>query len=310
MNAITAASPRSHGPAIIAAALAVFGFAWYWLTFRLGTEAGDTVFLVVVMGLIVPAVVWASTRGTARAIGTPAPVGGVEIGVVLGYLAVFALLVLGEAFTALKHAIPTEPAQDIAKTGLKLATMVVLPWLLLARFGRDRLPDLAPHWRRIIVPLVVVGLLLFAIQAVFGRGLHNLRELHPSGSTLAVAIPACFLWMTLSAGLNEELLFRVFLQDRLAAWFRSPAAGVLVASLLFGLAHAPGLYLRGAASLEGQGEVTIAWAICYTLVVVAPAGVAFGVLWMRTRNLWLGVILHGLMDTLPNLTGFIRDWMT
>lgn len=309
MNAITAPTPRSHAVPIIAAALAVFGFAWYWLTFRLGTEAGDTVFLIAVMGMLVPAVVWVTTRVPARAVAAPAPAGEVEISVVLGYLAAFALLVLGEAFTSIKHAIPAEPAQDIAKTTLKLATMVVLPWLLLARFGRDRLPDLAPHWRRIAVPLVVVGLLLFTIQAVFGRGLHNLRELHPGADTLAVAIPACFLWMTLSAGLCEELLFRVFLQDRLAAWFRSPAAGLIVASLLFGLAHAPGLYLRGAGS-EGHDEVSIAWAVCYTLVVIAPAGVAFGVLWMRTRNLWLGVILHGLMDTLPNLSGFIKDWMS
>jgi membrane protease YdiL (CAAX protease family) len=310
MNAIPRSAHRSPGLPIIAAALAVFGAAWYWLTFRLGTEAGDTVFLVVVMGVCVPAVVWAATRGAARTLAAPAPASGREVAVVLCYLAAFALLILGEAFTALKHAIPTEPAQDIAKTGLKLVTMVLLPWLLLARFGSDRLPGLAPQWRRIAVPLGVVGALLFAIQAVFGRGLHNLGELHPEVSTLLVAIPACFLWMTLSAGLCEELLFRVFLQDRLAAWFRSPVAGVLVAALLFGLAHAPGLYLRGGAAMEGQGEVSIAWAVAYTLVVVAPAGVAFGVLWLRTRNLWLGVILHGLMDTLPNLAGFIRDWMS
>ncbi len=309
MNAIPTPAPRPQAPPIIAAALAVFGFAWYWLTFRLGTEAGDTVFLIVVMGMLVPAVAWATTRTNARAIAAPAPAGGIEISAVLGYLGAFALLVLGEAFSSIKHAIPAEPAQDIAKTGLKLATMVVLPGLLLLRFGRDRLPDLSPQWRRIALPLLMVGLLLFAIQAVFGRGLHNLRELHPGADTLAVAIPACFLWMTLSAGLCEEVLFRVFLQDRLAAWFRSPAAGLIVASLLFGLAHAPGLYLRGAGS-EGHGEVSIAWAICYTLVVIAPAGVAFGVLWMRTRSLWLGVVLHGMMDTLPNLSGFIRDWMS
>jgi hypothetical protein len=43
-------------------------------------------------------------------------------------------------------------------------------------------------------------------------------------------------------------------------------------------------------------------------VVVSPVGLAFGVLWSRTRSLALVVVLHGWADLVPNLAGFVRTW--
>ena len=34
----------------------------------------------------------------------------------------------------------------------------------------------------------------------------------------------------------------------------------------------------------------------------------FGVLWARTRNLWLLVMLHGWGDLVPNLASFVQTW--
>jgi len=42
--------------------------------------------------------------------------------------------------------------------------------------------------------------------------------------------------------------------------------------------------------------------------MIAPAGVLFGVVWARTRCLWLVVVLHGVVDLIPQLSGFIQDW--
>jgi len=50
------------------------------------------------------------------------------------------------------------------------------------------------------------------------------------------------------------------------------------------------------------------WAIAYSIAVVSPAGLFFGVLWWRTRSLVLVVLLHAWMDLLPNLADFTRTW--
>ncbi len=78
---------------------------------------------------------------------------------------------------------------------------------------------------------------------------------------------------------------------------------------LFGLAHAPGYVLRGRHLMEGMGKAPdILTAAAYSIAVVSPIGLMFGVLWKRTRNLWLLVFLHGWTDLLPNLADFIRAW--
>jgi membrane protease YdiL (CAAX protease family) len=292
------------GPLVLyAAALAMLGSEG-------AIGAVEALFVLGAMGFALPALAFASSGKASRALPPRAPIAPGEISAVLGYLALFAVFVLGFGFTALNSAVPGEPAQTVVKTLVKLATMVLLPVLLLRHYGRERTAWLAPwfSWRLHALPLIVVGAGLLAIQVVFGRGLQTIGALHPSAGTLAWAVPACLAWMTLEAGLCEEVLFRAVLQDRLAAWFGSNAAAVLWGAMLFGLAHAPGLYLRGAASMEGVSEATISWAIAYSIVMIAPVGLAFGVLWARTRNLWLLAVLHGMTDTLPNLAPFIRHF--
>jgi membrane protease YdiL (CAAX protease family) len=181
----------------------------------------------------------------------------------------------------------------------------VLPALLFLRGS-----TLRPRFGSARLGWVFVGMALafVAFQAVFGRGLTTLRELAPAMTTLLWAIPLCWLWQVVEAGLCEEVLFRRVLQQRIADATRSQVAAVLWASLLFGLAHAPGLYLRGAHAMEGVAEATLPWAVAYSVAMIAPAGIAFGVLWARTRSLWLVVALHGTVDLLPQLAPFIRAW--
>jgi uncharacterized protein len=57
-----------------------------------------------------------------------------------------------------------------------------------------------------------------------------------------------------------------------------------------------------------EGQPAIAWAIAYSIAVVSPAGLLFGVLWWRTRSFPLVVLLHAWMDLLPNLADFTRTW--
>lgn len=264
----------------------------------------EPLFLLVALGIVFPALAWAMTR-RPRSPSQPLNAPSRRLGGVLIYLLLFSVLVLGWGFSALKAQWPNAPAQDVAQLLVKLVAMVALPALLFVR-GQDSRPRFGSA--RLWAVLLAMSVAFLAFQAVFGRGLTNLRELAPSAATLAWAVPLCFVWQTLEAGLCEEFLFRRVLQQRIADATGSTSAAVLWASLLFGLAHAPGLYLRGASAMEGVEHATPLWAVAYSIVMIAPAGIAFGVLWARTRSLWLVVLLHGAVDLLPQLTPFIRAW--
>lgn len=267
-----------------------------------GFSIAEPLFLLVALGIVFPALAWACTRGvrdTAPLRETP------HLPAVLAYLALFAMLVLGWGFTAIQSNYPAEPAQSLVQLAVKLGTMVLLPmWLFLGFRGtRASLPR-----RRLWLAFAVMSVAYLLLQAVFGRGLSTLSELSPAAATLAWAIPLCFLWQTIEAGLAEEVLFRRVLQEQIAIASGSQVAAVAWASLLFGLAHAPGLWLRAGHLMEGVQQASPLWAVAYSIVMIAPAGIAFGVLWVRTRSLWLVVPLHGMVDLLPQLAPFIRAW--
>lgn len=272
----------------------------------------EPLFLLAVLGLVFPllALLLTQRRNTATvptepvAAMTQSPARGLPG--VLVYLAVFSVAVLGWGFSWVNSAFPDEPLQSVVQLALKLATMVVLPaWLFLGPRLSSRATLSGP---RLALVFVVMSIAYLALQAVFGRGLTTLGELSPSAATLAWAIPLCWLWQTIEAGLCEEVLFRRILQEKIFAASGSQVAAVAWASLLFGLAHAPGLWLRAGHLMEGVAQATPAWAIAYSIVMIAPAGIAFGILWARTRSLWLIVPLHGMVDLIPQLAPFIRAW--
>src|SRR5690606_19892520 len=167
----------------------------------------------------------------------------------------FLLVVLGWGFSVVNAAFPHEPAQSVAQLLVKGATMVALPlWLFTRATGRGPFGT-----GRLLAVFVVMSLAYFGLQAVFGRGLGTLAELAPAAATLAWAIPACWLWQVLEAGLAEEVLFRRVLQEKLSLATGSHVAAVAWASLLFGLAHAPGLWMRGGHLMEGAAQASPAW---------------------------------------------------
>lgn len=306
MNTTTTPSISSRHHALVAIGIAAGAYAVSLVVLQRGPDASllEPLFLLALLGVAFPLLAWALTRKPAQAPSAlPEPA---RLPAVLLYLAVFSLLVLGWGFSAIAQAFPSEPQQSVVQVLVKLLTMVALPlWL----FTRWRQHPGRPFGRlRLLLVFVVMSLAYLALQAVFGRGLQTLGELAPSAITLAWAIPACFLWQTLEAGLAEEVLFRRILQEKLAIASGSHVAAVAWASLLFGLAHAPGLWLRGGHLMEGVAHATPTWAIAYSIVMIAPAGIAFGVLWARTRSLWLVVPLHGMVDLVPQLAPFIRAW--
>jgi membrane protease YdiL (CAAX protease family) len=113
--------------------------------------------------------------------------------------------------------------------------------------------------------------------------------------------------MSVEAGLCEEFLFRACLQSRLSAWLRSPVRGIDLTSVLFALAHWPGLYLRGGPGVDGWSTDPLQVA-AFTIATLSPLSVALGLLWARSRSLLLVVLVHGAIDALPATAEFVRIW--
>ncbi len=244
----------------------------------LGTTGGDDAWLdplvsFGILGVIFPLLAFFLTRAVRPA---QSPSAAPAAPAIVIYLAVFALGVLGYGFTAIHAWIKAEPALSLTLLVIKLITMVVLPALIVGWLAGGVRRWLATSWHTqwLWLPLIGIGIAMLAFQAVFGRGLTTLNALHLPLTTLLWTAPVCFLWLLFEVGITEEFLFRVALQTSLADRLRSPIAGVLVGALLFGLAHAPGLYLRGSAGEEGMdGPVTIGWAIAYSIAVISPSGI-------------------------------------
>jgi membrane protease YdiL (CAAX protease family) len=236
---------------------------------------------------------------------------GLELAAVLGFLAIYAVGFLGWGMGAAREVFPPGREQELFILGLKLVVHVAIPALLLALLGAK----LAPLFRSGLgkpgfwPPLIVLGAILLALLCVVSPALKQISGLNAAATTLAWAAPAAFIWYALEAGLCEEFLFRAVLQSRLAAVLKTEVGAVAVGSLLFALAHAPGLFLRGTPDTDGWSTDPVQ-VVAFTIATLSPIAVLFGVLWARTRSLLLVVLLHACVDILPNLAEFVRTWAT
>jgi uncharacterized protein len=291
-----------------------------WLAYAL-VWAGSVAFLAArggdwsspIMSLLLFAAIpcalgWWLTRA-GEPPGTPVARPPLELGAVLLYLLLYAFLFLGPGMSALRAALPPGPGQDALVFAAKLIVHVGLPVLLLFALRAQVRPlfDSGIGRKGFWPALIVLGVYLIALNAVVSPSLGNIGALQPSVPTLIWAVPVFYLLITLEAGLCEEFLYRAVLQSRLAAFLGSPAGAIPVAALLFALAHAPGLYLRGGPGVDGWSADPLQVA-AFTIAVLSPVGLFFGTLWWRTRSLLLVVLLHGAIDVLPNLPRFLQHF--
>jgi uncharacterized protein len=232
-----------------------------------------------------------------------------ELGVILGYLALYAVGFLVWGMSATRAVLPAGREQELLVLAVKLLAHVAAPTLLLAALGAK----LAPLFRLRVQrtgfwpPLLVLGAIILALMCVVSPALSEIATLHASVATLVWAAPASFIWLAIEAGLCEEFLFRAVLQSRLSAVLKSEAGAVVGGAALFALAHVPGLVLRGHPGVDGYSPDPVQ-VIAFTIGVLSPVAVLFGTLWARTRSLSLIVLLHAAVDVLPNLPDFVRTW--
>ena len=232
-----------------------------------------------------------------------------ELGAILVFLVLYAVVFLGWGMSATRAALPAGREQELLVLVVKLLVHVAAPALLLAALGAKIAPLFDSGLGRpgFWPPLLLLGALILALLCVVSPALSEISALHAPAATLVWAAPAAFIWLTLEAGLCEEFLFRAVLQTRLAAVLQTEVGAVVTGAVLFALAHVPGLYLRGHPGVDGY-STDLVRVIAFTLAVLSPVALLFGTLWARTRSLLLIVLLHAAVDVLPNLSEFVRTW--
>jgi membrane protease YdiL (CAAX protease family) len=296
-------------PAIKAAIayLLIWGVATLYLFLR----GADWVFPFVSLGIFggaLSGLAWFLTR-KCDAPAVPVPRPGLELAALLVFLLLYAFIFLGWGLGALRAAVTAERPQEVAVLAVKLLIHVAIPVAILMALKAPLRPmfDTGLERRGFWPTLLVMGAVLIGLLAVVSPSLANIAALNPTPAMLIWGVTGAFIWNALEAGLCEEFLFRAALQSRFAAWFNSNAAAIVATSLLFGLAHVPGLYLRGGPGVDGWSTDPIQVA-AFAIATLSPLSILFGVLWARTRSLLLVVLLHASVDVLPFTSEFIATW--
>lgn len=270
-------------------------------------DISEPLMVLAIVGLGFSLAAWLVTaRATPLTYSIANPAGELAI---TGMFLLVAVPFITWGLSGLRRYFPYDPAHAIAILVAKLAVFVVLPATVLrARFGWT--------WRRVapvsmqpshLLAAAAMSSLLLAFQAIFGRGLRDISTARLPLATLLYGVPLTFVWMAVEAGVVEEFFFRVLLQGRLAAVLRSELGAVVLSSLIFGLAHAPGIYLRTGLTQEGLKNPSLLVAIGYSVVMISVTGFFMGVLWARTRNFGVVVVVHAMGDLLPNLLPTLRS---
>ena len=282
-------------------------------------ELGGALIVLVLFGIIFPALAWfATVRAVPLSISVrPSPR---EMLVLVGCIIALSIYLVAGPQWVDDHLpatwIDSAKIKFFITLAKKLVVFVAIPFAIfrfvfgyrLRDFGLQR-ESLDALWGKHLPVVLVVSSALLAFQYFFGGAAAPIRQGKFSAHALLVGLPVCFAWLVVEVGLVEEFFFRALVQSRFAAWFKSEVSGVVLMSLVFGLAHAPGFIFRQAGSVEGLGTNPSALdAMAYSIVVLAISGILFGVIWARTKNLVAVMLLHAAGDLLPNFAMFAKIW--
>ena len=276
-----------------------------------GFQMNEIVAVAVFVGIIFTFIAFSLSRSALPLFEEP-PVRKNEMIMIIGLILFFTLFI-----TYYKDILIPSGANDLSIkmiTGLgKVVFVVFIPIVAYRISYRFRLRD----WGIKVNPklcfsrknakiLFVLSLVIIGFQFFASNGFKPVKEGIYSNTQLFMGIPLFFLWLVLTVGIVEEFFFRTFLQSRLSLILKSQTGGIMLSAILFGLAHAPGIYLRGAGEIANLGSnPDLLLSVAYSFLALSTAGFFLSVLWLKTKNFWLIVAIHAMMDLLPGLGTFI-----
>jgi membrane protease YdiL (CAAX protease family) len=176
--------------------------------------------------------------------------------------------------------------------GLFVAAMEVIGLALMVWILNRQKP--VKSGRRNVISIVLLLLLPILVALAMG--------------SFSVVIVSTVVWQFIFSGFGEEFAFRGYFQSRLNQAFGRPlhlfgiqfGAGLIIASLLFGLWHADNTYD------PAIGFSSLAWGWGFWTFV---AGLFFGVIREKTGTLVAPGIAHGLPDAVGEALRLIFGWL-
>src|SRR5215471_12752480 len=320
MQDVVISSQTSSRNFILMAGLLLYCGAFAILLGDQSFEIAGAVIVLVVFGIVLPLIAWITTR---HAVALPISIqpGRSELTVLIAYVIALSVYLIGGPQWIDQH-LPSawtdsQRIKFVITLAKKLFVFVAIPFVIfrlgfgyrVRDFGIQREGLRALYRSHLPVVLAVGGAFLVFQYFLSGGGVTFRRE-HFTAFQLLLGLPLCFIWLLFEVGLVEEFFFRALVQSQLAAAFKSEISGMVLMSLIFGLAHAPGFIFRHAGEVEGLGSNPNAVdAIAYSIVVLAVSGITFGVIWARTKNLFAVMLIHAAGDLLPNFAGFVQTWL-
>ena len=174
--------------------------------------------------------------------------------------------------------------------------------------GRLRPVDVGLRRSKLAQGMIVTAGLWLLIQLIAAvPSAITTRTIFISRAWVTNGVGPTFIWaavMFLGAALYEEVAYRGFLFPQLYLRFRGSHrrrfwTAVIVSQVLFAIGHIPAhIVLR---HLSG----VVLWR---TVVLQGLAGVMFLLLYLRTRNLWISIGIHGLADAPTPLIRGTESW--
>lgn len=200
--------------------------------------------------------------------------------------------------------------EKLAVLGFKLLLFVLVPLAVLRIFWRVGWAELGFSAGDIpgqLLSAVLLILIIGGFNLLAGGGAEPLRKRHYSLRHTVFGLILAFAWNTLEVGLVEEFFFRAFLQGRIIGILDSPIAAISIASLLFGLAHVPGIYLRRGDKHGPLGEhPSLLNSILYGILTLSPTGWFTGLLYLRTQSLLAPILVHAAVDAVAHTSEFLE----
>lgn len=320
MYAIATHSQRSSPVRILTIGLIVYACAFAILSRNKSFEASGAIIVLVVFGGVFPLLAWVATLPASPLSICFRPSTSALIALI-GYVILLSLYLIGGPQWIDQHLphswIDSPRIRFFLGLAKKLIVFVAIPFAIFRLAFRYRVRDFGIQreglraLRGSHLPVVlVVGGAFMCFQYFFSGGGAAFRREPFTAFQLFVGLPICFAWLLFEVGLVEEFFFRGLVQSQLTASFKSEVSGVVLMSLIFGLAHAPGFIFRHAGEVEGLGSNPSALdAIAYSIVVLAVSGITLGIIWARTKNLFAVMLIHAAGDLLPNFGSFVRTWL-
>jgi membrane protease YdiL (CAAX protease family) len=182
--------------------------------------------------------------------------------------------------------------RELCRTLLLSLPYVALPLFIVLRINRWTAKDIGFTWRvqsgSVATFAVIFGLVTGGIAFITSQAVVSMEPL-PVGVLLLLLYSNSFI---------EEFYHRGVVQSKLERAVGQKKA-ILLGGVLFGLTH---VVFDVSSLLESEGALVV----FLTVLTQTIAGWLLGIIYMKTRSLWPGILCHYLGNWLPSiLTGLL-----